>query len=201
MGSIMFQDSYAKLEPDSLLTNKVSIIGNVSLPGHLGIGTTYTSSRIRCDAEVNGYVGYAELNAASSYDMFLNLSTTKADSGWMHFIINNGDYMQLSSSGNKVNVYKDTAISGNWDVGVGASRTSIKAYVNHAGHQGNIQIEPRWNSQGYVNFNTANPDGLLLIATKDVLYMCCGLNIIRFYKPTKMLQMIGFKQRGYRTCM
>ena len=62
--------------------------------------------------------------------------------------------------------------------------TSIKAYVNHAGHQGNVEIEARWNSQGYINFNTTNAYGLLLIATKDALCLYCGLNIIYFYKPT-----------------
>ena len=35
-----------------------------------------------------------------------------------------------------------------------------------------------------IHFNTTNPDGLLLIATKDDLYLYCGLNIIYFYKPT-----------------
>ena len=63
--------------------------------------------------------------------------------------------------------------------------TSIRAYVNHAGHQGNVEIEARWKSQGYVNFNTTNADGLLFAATKDVVYLYCGLDIIYFfYKPT-----------------
>ena len=80
----------------------------------LVIGTSgYTNSRIRCNADVGGYTGYAELGAATSYDMFLNLSTTRADGGWMHFKSDNDDYMQLSSSDNKVNIYKDTPISGN----------------------------------------------------------------------------------------
>ena len=35
----------------------------------------------------------------------------------MYFKINNDDYMQLSGSDNKVNIYKDTSISGNLDVG------------------------------------------------------------------------------------
>ena len=62
--------------------------------------------------------------------------------------------------------------------------TSIKAYVNHAGHQGNVEIKALWNSHGYVNLNTTNPDGLLLIATKGDIYLYCGLHIIYFYKPT-----------------
>ena len=80
----------------------------------LDIGTSgYTNSRIRCNAEVNGYTGYAELRAASSYDVFLNLSTTRNNGGWMYFKINNDGYIQLSGSDNKVNIYKDTPISSN----------------------------------------------------------------------------------------
>ena len=49
--------------------------------------------------------------------MFLNLSTTKTDGAWMYFKFNNDGYMQSSSSGNKVNIHKDTTISGHLDVG------------------------------------------------------------------------------------
>ena len=55
----------------------------MSLPGHLDIGTTYTNSRLRCNATVGGYTGYAESNAANSYEMCLNLSTTNPNGGWM----------------------------------------------------------------------------------------------------------------------
>ena len=74
-------------------------------------------------------------------------------------------------------------INGHLDVGPSQAKTSIKAYVNHAGHQSNVEIEARWNSQGFIHFNNTNPDALLLIATKDDLYLYCGLNIIYFYKP------------------
>ena len=116
--------------------------------------------------------------------MFINLQTTRTDGGCMYFQIKNDDYMQLPGSGSKANTYKDTTMSGNLNVGVGASQTSIKAYVHHAGHQGNAQIEARWRSQGFIHFNADYTDGLLLIAIKDDLYMYCGLNIIYFYKPT-----------------
>ena len=85
--------------------------------------------------------------------------------------------MQLSGSDNKVNSYKDTSIGGNLDVGITQAQTSIKAYANHAGYQGNVEIEARWKSQGFIHFSTTNPDGLLLTATKDDLYLYCGLNI------------------------
>ena len=89
-----------------LYQQTLSNIGDISLPGWLDIGTSgYTNSRIRCNADVNGYIGYAELKAASSYDMFLNLNTTRTDGGWTYFKINNDDYMQLSGSDNKVKKY------------------------------------------------------------------------------------------------
>ena len=92
----------------------------------LDIGTSgYTNSRTRCNADIGGYTGYAELRAASSYDMFLNLPTTRTDGGWMYFRINNDDYIQLSGSDNKVNIYKDTSISDSLDVGAGAATSNI----------------------------------------------------------------------------
>ena len=111
----LFELYYTKGDIDALLADKVYNTGNVSLPGHLDIGTTYTSSRIRCNAELGGYTGYDELKAASSYDMFLNLSTTRTDGGWMYFKINNDDYIQLPGSDDKVSIYKDTTVSGNLD--------------------------------------------------------------------------------------
>ena len=125
---------YDKTETDNLLTNKVSSIGDVSLTGHLDIGTTYTNSRIRCNAEVNGHTGYAELHAQSSCDMYLNLSTTYPNGGWMYFKINNDNYMQLSGSDNQVNIYKDTTINGILDVGVSASSSTIDAHSNQQGY-------------------------------------------------------------------
>ena len=104
----LFDVYYTKGGIDTLLAGKVSNICDISLPGMLDIGTSdYTNARIRCNAELGGYTGYAELRAAHSYDMFINLSTTRTDGGWMYFKINNDDYIQLSGSDNKVNIYKE----------------------------------------------------------------------------------------------
>ena len=62
----LYNDFYSKGDTDNLLANKVYTTGDVASTGHLDIGTTYTSSRIRCNAEVNCYTGYAELKAAST---------------------------------------------------------------------------------------------------------------------------------------
>ena len=72
----------------------------------------------------------------------------------------------------------NTTISGNSDVGLAQATTSIKAYINNVEHQGNVKIKAKLNTQGYINFNTTASDGLLFIATKDAVYVYCGLNII-----------------------
>ena len=118
---------YTKTETGTFLADILSNIGDIELPGMRDIGTPgYTNSRIRCNAGVSGYTGYAEMRAANSYDMFLNLSTTRTDGGCMYFNINNDDYIQLSGSGSKINTYKDTTISGNLDAGQDQAQTSIK---------------------------------------------------------------------------
>ena len=87
-GSYVGYTFYTKTETDTLLADKLTNIGDIPLPGMLDIGTSgYTNSRIRCNADIGGYTGYAELRAANSYDMFLNLSTTRTDGGWMCFKI------------------------------------------------------------------------------------------------------------------
>ena len=102
---------YTKADTGNLLASKVSTTGDVALTGHLGIGTTYTSSRIRCNAEVNGCTGYAELQAASSYDMCIHLSATRVNGGWVYHKINNGNYLLLSGSGQFVKHFKPVVAS------------------------------------------------------------------------------------------
>ena len=155
---------------------------NILIDGNLDVGSG-SSSKINVHAANNGYTGYAELKAQRSYDMYLNLSTTYPNGGWMYFTMNGDSYLQLSGSDNKVNIYKDST-SGNLDVGPSQTQSRIKAYVNHAGHQGNVEIHAKYNSEGYIHFNTTDAHGLLSIATKDVLYLYCGLNVIYFHKPT-----------------
>ena len=186
-GSYVDYTFYTKT--DTLLAGNMTNTGDIELPGWLDIGTSgYTNSRIRCDADVNGYTGYAELKAATSYDMFLNLNTTYPNGGWMYFKINNDDYMQLSGSDNEVNTYKDTAISGNLDVGQSQAQTSIKTYVNHIGKTGHVEMETRWANQGFIHFKTNHASGEVFFAVKDPLrdeiYMYVGNDIVHIYEDT-----------------
>ena len=66
---------------------------------------------------------------------------------------------------------------------MGQTQTSIKAHVNNGGHTANLESEARWQYESYINFNTTYSHGLLILATKQVLYMYCGLNQTYFYKP------------------
>ena len=111
-GSYVDYTFHNKTDTGTLFDDKLINIGDIELPGMLDIGTSgYTNSRIRCNAVIGGYTGYAEMRAANSYDMFRNLNTTRTDGGWMYFKINNDNYTQLSGSDNKVNIYKDASIS------------------------------------------------------------------------------------------
>ena len=191
--------------------------------------------------------------------MYLNLSTTYPNGGWMYIKINNDGCMQLSGSDNKVNIYKNISMSGNlnaagrilidgphlnvqpksstssetWvfdqsfstevgsdshginvygrqggnshlnfyngrsgsvcnvlidgnlDVNVSNARTSIKAYNTMDGYTSYVELEAKWNSQGYVNFEPNRPGALYVFTTvKDDLYMYCGNNLVHFYKTT-----------------
>ena len=86
---------YTKTGTGNLLANKVSTTGGGSMAGHLDVGISCDLSRIRSHAKFNGYNGYAELNAARSYDMYLNLEATRVNGGWVFFKINGDSYMQL----------------------------------------------------------------------------------------------------------
>ena len=48
-----------------------------------------------------------------------------------------------------VNQNGNTSISENLDVGPSQAQSSIKAYVNHSGKTGYVEMEARWSSQGF----------------------------------------------------
>ena len=77
----LFANYTNKTETDNLLANKVSTTGDVYLSRYLDIGTAYHESRLRCNAFTDGFTGYAELRAPTSYDLFLNPETTRPNGG------------------------------------------------------------------------------------------------------------------------
>ena len=186
-GSYVDYNFYTKAETDTLLADKVTNTGDIELPGMLDIGTSgYTNSRIRCNVELNGYTGYAELRAANSYDMFLSLSTTRTDGGWMYFKINNNSYIQLSGSDNKVTIYKDTTISGNLDVGVGDPTSYIKTNAEDRGNTSYCELKTVNRDHGKLRFNTNYAHGTLYLGinSSNFFRLTNWNNSITLYKPT-----------------
>ena len=164
---------------DYNLANKVSTIGDATISGNLNV-----DGRILVDGS---HLNVQPKSSTSSETLVFDQSFSTAfgsdsdginaygrQGGNSHLKIHNG------RSGSVCNVF----IVGNLDAGITQAQTSIKAYVNHAGYQGNIQIEPRWRSQGFIHSNTNYPEGLLSFAVKDDLYMYVGIEVVYFYKPT-----------------
>ena len=153
----------------------------------LDIGTSdYTNSRIRSNAEVGGYTGYAELQAANSYDMFLNISTTRSNGGWMYFRINGDSYTQVSGSVNKVNIYKETLISSHLQVGAGAVTSNIRAFASHDGSTSYCELKAVNRDRGKLRFNTNCDHGTMYFGINypNFFRLTNWNNEINFYKPT-----------------
>ena len=78
---------------------------DTTIAGNLDVGSG-SYSRIRSHAATSGYTGYSELNAASAWDMWINLETTYLNGGWMYFQIKHVNLMQFSGSTQTINYYK-----------------------------------------------------------------------------------------------
>ena len=160
-----------KLKIDTLLADRLTNIGDIELPGWLDIGTLgYTNSRIRCHADIGGHNGYAEVRAASSYDMYLNLSTTYTNGGWVYFKINSDNYMQLPGSANEVKNYKDTTIAGHLDVGSGSSTSNIKSLASHNGNTASCELITVNRDHGKFRFNTNYSHGTMYLGINNVIF-------------------------------
>ena len=77
----------------------------------------------------------------------------------------------------------DAVISGNLDVNVSNNRPSIRAYNTMDGYISYVKLEAKWNSQGYLNFES-NRSGAnyLFLTAKDDLRMYCGNNLVQFFQ-------------------
>ena len=85
--------------------------------------------------------------------LFEYLTSASSTSWWQGILGGSNEFViKTGSNGLTIKPNGDTTISGNLDVGPSQAQTSIKAYVNHLGHQGNVEIEARWNSQVFFKF-------------------------------------------------
>ena len=121
--------------------------------------------------------GCLELKYINSVDLTTGYYK-KADIDNILLSYSTGPYVDYNLA-NKVFTTGDASIRGNLDVGQDQAQTSIKAYANHDGKTGYVEMEARWANQGYIHFKTDQTDGLLLPAVKDPLrdkvYMSVGM--------------------------
>ena len=76
-------------------------------------------------------------------------------------------------------------VSVNLDVSVSNARASVNAYNAMEGYTRYIELEAKWNSQGYLKFEPHKPGAHYLFSTvKDDFHMYCGSNLVHMYKDT-----------------
>ena len=79
--------------------------------GNLDVGSG-SSSTINVHAANNGYTGYGGLKAQSSYDLYLNLQTTRVNGGWVHHEVNGDSFLLFLGSGQFVKHFEPLAAQG-----------------------------------------------------------------------------------------
>ena len=198
--SKIINDSYMQLSGSD---NKVNIYKDTSISSNLTINGDLDSST-KFSLDIKNPTIHTEFWTLASFHQgisnsgsWLQFSRDGTSNTWQTGMSSDSSYVARASDATNrlvVNRNGNTTINGNLDVGITQAQTSIKAYVNHAGHQGNIQIEPRWRSQGFIHFNTNYPEGLLLSAVKDDLYMYVGVAVVYFLIQQQMLQMTDLKK-------
>ena len=100
-------DDYLQLSGSD---NKVSIYKDTSISGNLDVGSG-GSSKTNVHATNNGYTGYGELQAQSSYDLYLNLQTTRVNGGWVFHTINGDKFLLISGRGQFAKHFKPLVYS------------------------------------------------------------------------------------------
>ena len=110
--------------------------------------------------------------------------------------INNDNYMQLSGSANKVNIYKDTTMTGNSDVGAGSSTSNIKTSASHNGNTASCELIAINRDHGKFRCNTNYAHGTLYLGINNVNFSGWLIGIMRstFTNQQQELQMTDLKK-------
>ena len=120
-------------------------IGNTTISGNLDVAGRIDGSHLYVQPK-------SSTNSATMvFDQSMS-SEFGSDSHDINVYGRQGGNSHLKSYNGKSGSVCNVLTYGNLDVGTAQAVTSIKAYVNHAGHQGNVQIEARWKSQGCYSF-------------------------------------------------
>ena len=154
-------------------TNNITLYEDTAISGILDVGKVLTLKRVPevsdtspltiINQSLGSGTGVVYQSTASDQGFPIAFTTAQSSVAWVEGVTWGGSNEFIIKSGSNGLTLKptgDAVISGNLDVGQDQAQTSIKAYVNHAGRQGNVETEAMWNTQGYSNFNTTASDGL-----------------------------------------
>ena len=130
--------------------------------------------------------------------MCINLSTARTNGGWMYFKFNNDDYIQLSSSNHKINIYKETLASSTLKVGVSAATSNIKTSATNDGNTSYCELKAVNKDHGNLRLNTNYDHGTLYVGTNsnNFFRLDSWNNQINFYKPTTGTSDDRLKENG-----
>ena len=123
----------------------------------------------------------------SNNDLFFALRCLPLNQLWCFGVATSNQYIISHRSSTRFSIQPNgnTSLSGNLDVSVSSTRTSVKSYNTMEGYTSYVELETKWNSQGYLNFESNKPGAhYLFLTVKDDLHMYCGNNLVLFYEPT-----------------
>ena len=137
--------------------------GNTTIGGTLDVGKVLTLQRITGVSDTtplkinnssnNGWtVGQFE-STLNNIGCLLEYKTFASPTSWWTGVwgTNTNEFkIWFNYKGLTMKPTGDAVISGNLDVSVSNARTSTKAYITTEGYTSYIELEAKWNSQGYI---------------------------------------------------
>ena len=185
--------------------------GNTSISGDLDVGKVLTLQRITGVTDTpplkinnssnSGWtVGQFE-STLNNIGCLVEYKTFASSTSWWTGVWGTNTYefkVWFNYKGLSIKPTGDVVISCNSDVNASNAPSSIKAYVTMGGYTSYIESEAKWNSSGYLNFESNRPGGhYVFITVKDDLHMYCGNSLVHFTKLQSMFQMADLKKTNY----
>ena len=180
-------------------TNNITLYEDTTISGNLDAGKVLTlkivpgvsdtSPLTIINESLGGGTGVVYQSTASGQGFNIAYMTAQSSVAWVegvNWVVQTSlRIIKSGSNGLTLEPTGDAVLSGHLDVSVSNPRTPIKAYSTMDGYTSYIELEAKWNSQGYLNFES-NRSGAncLFLTVKDDLHMHCGSNLAHFYKPT-----------------
>ena len=209
-------DSYNKNDIDNVLlpystgsyvdydlANKVFTTGDASISGNLEVQRFYITNTTARPFEINNTLHNGPYLLAisqnfSSNDLLFALRCRPLNQLWCFGVATSNQYIISHENSTKLSIKSNgNTTSGNLDVSVSNTRTSIKAYNTTDGYIFYVELEAKWNSQGYLKFESNRVGEVdIFLTIRDDLYMYCGDNRVHFYKTTTNASDDRLKENG-----